>query len=61
MDAAGNSPTVFETRNTVSCKKFGRDGRQCGMLVNLVNSDGRVGPRRSGRETTAADVRLSGT
>ena len=26
-DAAGNSSTVFETRNTVSCKKFGADGR----------------------------------
>ena len=30
-DSAGNSSTVFETRNTVSCKKFGGDGRQCGM------------------------------
>ena len=43
VDAAGNSSTVFEIRNTVSCEKFGRGGRQ------------------SGRETTCADVRLSGT
>ena len=35
VDAAGDLSTVFETRNTVSCKKFGGDGRQCGMLVTL--------------------------
>ena len=31
VDAAGKSSTVFETLNTVSCEKFGGDGRQCGM------------------------------
>ena len=35
VDAAGNSSTVFETRNKVSCKKFGGDGRQCGMPSTL--------------------------
>ena len=35
LDAAGISSTVFESRNTVSFKKFGGDGRQCGMPVTL--------------------------
>ena len=35
VDAAGNSSTVFDIRNTVSFKKFGAGGRQCGMTVTL--------------------------
>ena len=40
---------------TVSCKKFGDDGRQCGIPSILCRDN------RAGRETPAADVRLSGT
>ena len=58
MDAAGKSSTVFETLNTVSCEKFGGDGRQCGMPALCAAT------AEPGRETTAvqqANVRLSGT
>ena len=52
VDAAGNSSTVLNTRNTVSFKKFGADGRQCGMPVTLWWT-ATVG------HDTSTDVRLS--
>ena len=51
VDAAGNSSMVFDTRNTVSCKKLALMGDNAGCLSRCVEQ------RRSGRETTA-DVRV---
>ena len=46
VDAAGKSSIVLETGNTVSLKKFGGDGRQCGMHSTLCSDNRAVKQRQ---------------